>query len=432
MQIPSFAAVYMISDPLLPGGITPGGAIVGTLCLAVLSLVWKVSRLSSLITRRPQMDPSGPPAKPDEPQGQEVSMAIRILEENAHSLTRAAQALEQKAIEHASSTRENNLRLSAEWISQINPLADGVRHALKDLERLDREISEFEGFIKEELENHSKKLASILIYHADDRRLIESLPELERTTKEEFDHIRQEFEDQFDRNLSWLASPYPRRFKVIEQSPSWEPILRGAALLGIRMREPLRLKVLCERCEGHISGDAPYRILGAKLEFEEEALKFYLDAGIAIGAIVLEQHLPALHFLVHDQQILEKLDRIAKEMPNGALKLGEHLAPGLLARILFNRSKIARKAPLADRDFRRAATDLFEKLKASPLHITNLGANAHIHIGMMIEGEDRANLETRRPYGGLVRVLSDSRKDYLWICDKCWAERYKIAERPSA
>jgi len=345
----------------------------------------------------------------------------------------------------------------AELVSRLSALSDSANHNLADQRaKLDviagqannalGQLSQMEASLERSREQTDAwmqgatariELTSDELKHLQDqvhstaRDSAETMARMEQSACAGFTHINQELEDQIGRNRSWLASPYPRKFRVAERSPSWGFIQHGAAWLGIRMQEPLRLKVLCERCEGQNKGDPPYQIDGVHLDFEEEAVKFYFHAGIAIGVIVIGEHLPPLQFLIHDQKLLDNLHRAVRELPDGAAELGRHLAPDLLARVAFDKFKKANKAPLSGEDFQDAATAMFRDLRTNTLSAISLGGNAHIHVGKLIELDDITHIMTRRPYGGLVRVLTDNRKEYTWICDECWSKNYRAPERPS-
>ena len=263
--------------------------------------------------------------------------------------------------------------------------------------------------------------------------LSETLPdkmsEIETLLSKLSNVVQQEFEKQVVRNRSWLASPYPKRLKASSADPTWERIRQGVRLLGVHLKSPLSVQLVCEEC-GQTSKDDPYTLDGVRIEFEDEAVKFYLHAGIAIGVIVLGDHLPPLDFVIHDHELYAKLAHLLGRVKLAA-ELGKHLSPELLAKALFERFKAGDNKAVSEAEIDTKAKNLFESLGDSTLTAINLGGNAHLHLGKLIEHQDMVDLISRRPYGGLVRVLSKDDKIYKWVCDECWARNYVPAEPPS-
>jgi hypothetical protein len=243
--------------------------------------------------------------------------------------------------------------------------------------------------------------------------------------------VRQEFAGQVIRNRSWLASPYPKRLKISPPSTAWERIRQGASFLGIRLAGPLSVKVVCEGCEDTTEDD-PYVLDGVRVEFDKEAVRFYLSAGIAVGMIVITDRLPPLHFVVRDPDLLVKLRAAVDQIPHMAKEIAKDLSPELIAKITFDRFKSKEGPPLSEGEVDSTARKLRDQLGSNALTAINLGENAHLHIGKLIEEQDSDDLRSRRPYGGLVRVLTKDERAYKWVCDDCWAKHYKPLEQPSS
>lgn len=241
--------------------------------------------------------------------------------------------------------------------------------------------------------------------------------------------VKQEFAKQVNRNRSWLASPYPKKLKVNPPNAAWERIRLGVSFLGIRLAGPLSIHVVCEECEG-AGRDEAYVLDRIRVEFDNEALRFYLSAGIAIGMIVIADRLPPLYFVIHDPGLLAKLRAVADQIPHMAKEIGKDLSPELIAKIAFDRFKSKERAPLSESELDKTVGGLRHQLASNTLTAINLGGNAHLHIGKLIEEKDADDLRSRRPYGGLVRVLTKDERAYKWVCDNCWAKHYRTLEEP--
>jgi hypothetical protein len=383
------------------------------ICFGLLiAVLYKVTKTSTHVL---SSDPSAKIASIDE--------NVRLANEKTSNLAQLIQSIDRKLSEQDEGLKRN----LEESKTERKEVLAAVRLVAGNADTLSATTKQLEGILQS-IQGTISNLQSASIALRD--TIPEKISKVDSSVSNLGVLVDEGFTKQISRNRSWLASPYPKLLSVTQPDSTWERLRRGMKILGLRLTGPLSVKLVCEECRNE-SNDSPYTLDGVKLQFEDEAIRFYLHAGIAVGMLVSAENLPTLTFVISDPHLLSKLQGVL-----GTVKMvsevGRELTPELLANIAFQRFRTSDKGKLSEIEIERTEAGLMQKLRGNTLAVINLGGNAHLHLGKLIESQDVRELAERRPYGGMVRVLSKDDVSYTWVCDVCWSKDYKPAEAPTA
>jgi hypothetical protein len=382
-------------------------------CFGLLvGILYKVTRVSARVL---SIDPSEKIALVDE--------HIRLANEQTSNLALHIESIDRRLSDQDEGLKRDLAELrtqQGELLAAVRVLTQNSDNLSSTTKQLERVLQSIQGTITD-LQSASTALRDTIP---------EKISKVDSSVSSLRVLVGEGFTKHISRNRSWLASPYPKLLSVTQPDSTWERLRRGMKILGLRLTGPLSVQLVCEECRNQ-NNDSPYTLDGVKLQFEDEAIRFYLHAGIAVGMLVIAENLPTLTFVISDPHLLSKLQGVLGTVKM-ASEVGRELTPELLANIAFQRFRTSHKGKLSEVEIERTEAGLMQKLRGNTLAVINLGGNAHLHLGKLIESQDVRELVERRPYGGMVRVLSKDDVNYKWVCDACWSKDYKPVEAPTA
>ena len=309
--------------------------------------------------------------------------------------------------------------------AQMSSLAIATANVLSKLEIIAPILNEIQR-ISAEASTSSKSLQGLQVETAkvagETRKLGEGLLAANTRLAEFESKVENRFSAWFQMNSSWLATPYPSRFKfLLRDKANYLLLSRGASVA---------VEIVCERCDKVPHGAKAYEVKDAKLYFSERNITLLAEAGIA-SAIFALGSLP-LVVVAHHAHLPLVAKAIAKVSQSGEVaKVITEAAPMLGAEILTSRWKSDSEA----RRFAEFVPELSGILDSKSLQVVTVGGNSHHHLGRLIGQIDAAKIKEQQPFGGLVRVLLEAKNEhapcYKWVCRKCWEEIRGAPQLPS-
>jgi hypothetical protein len=235
------------------------------------------------------------------------------------------------------------------------------------------------------------------------------------------------FDEWLHVNASWLATPYPSRFKfLLGEDVSYLFATRGASV---------RAQPVCEQCSAIPDEEHPYNIQDARLYVSEKNIAFLAEAGIGVAIFALGSQVPSLPVVAHDPKLVGLITAAlaaASHIPEDVKKTIRSIPPKLGAEVLSSYWKSRDTKKILERKIPEA-TKLLEN---NELDVVTVGGSSHHHLGRLIKDIDNHD-ERRQPFGGLVRVLIEKKEHdesapcYRWVCRKCWAKLNGVPQLPS-
>jgi hypothetical protein len=309
--------------------------------------------------------------------------------------------------------------------AQLSSLTIAIANVLSKLEVMAPIIDELRH-MSAEASTSSKSLQGLHVETAkvagETQKLGENLLAANTRLSEFESKVENRFSSWFQMNSSWLATPYPSRFKfVLRDKANYLLLSRGASVA---------VEIVCERCDQVPHGAKPYEVKDAKLYFSEKNITLLAEAGIA-SAIFALGSLP-LVVVAHHAHLPLVAKAIGKVSQSGEVaKVIKEAAPLLGAEILTSRWKSDSEASR----FAEFVPELSEILDSKSLQVVTVGGNSHHHLGLLIEQIDSAKIKEQQPFGGLVRVLLEANNEhapcYKWVCRKCWEQIRGTPQLPS-